>query len=431
MQRNNWKTSTVGAMLAVALACILLPFVSPLASVHAASVLAVASGNGRIYGQLQDGTKNNAPLAGQSVTLQMAQGTTSQDVAKATTDAHGNYSFSNLSTDKSITYAIYTNYQGAQYTSNLATLNSKPTQQLNLTVYDATTSTSGIAITQATLLMHAPDTQRGVFTVSEIFLFKNLTAHTYVGSLDTSKGRPNALLFSLPTGARSLTLGSDFNGYRAIQTNSGFASNAAIAPGVSQFSFSFEVPYDASVYELSYTALYPTVQFALLVPPDIHATANGLSSQGVVTAADQNTYQLYKVTTLLPDQSLRVELEGLQLPITANTSSFPAFNPMALLLLGILFLMLVVIAATWLFYRSRRYQRYQPVAQKRKGSNAKALKDMPIVPGDRREALLQELLDLDTAFEEGKLSKAVYQERRAKTKARLRNVMSEQEASSR
>jgi hypothetical protein len=41
--------------------------------------------------------------------------------------------------------------------------------------------------------------------------------------------------------------------------------------------------------------------------------------------------------------------------------------------------------------------------------------------------LLQELLDLDKAFEAGKLSKAVYQERRTKTKARLRNLLKEQE----
>jgi len=49
-------------------------------------------------------------------------------------------------------------------------------------------------------------------------------------------------------------------------------------------------------------------------------------------------------------------------------------------------------------------------------------------PKDKKEVLLQELLDLDKSYEAGKLSKAVYQERRSKTKARLRNIMSEQEA---
>ena len=52
-------------------------------------------------------------------------------------------------------------------------------------------------------------------------------------------------------------------------------------------------------------------------------------------------------------------------------------------------------------------------------------------PKDRKEALMHELLELDKEFEAGKLSKATYQERRARTKARLRTLISEQEASRR
>ncbi len=41
--------------------------------------------------------------------------------------------------------------------------------------------------------------------------------------------------------------------------------------------------------------------------------------------------------------------------------------------------------------------------------------------------LLQELLNLDREYESGKLTKAGYEERRNKTKARLRALISEQE----
>src|SRR5579872_334232 len=57
-----------------------------------------AAGGGRIAGQLLDGTRKNAPVVGQSVTLQMAQGNTSQDLSTVKTDAHGAYTFSNLAT---------------------------------------------------------------------------------------------------------------------------------------------------------------------------------------------------------------------------------------------------------------------------------------------------------------------------------------------
>ena len=46
----------------------------------------------------------------------------------------------------------------------------------------------------------------------------------------------------------------------------------------------------------------------------------------------------------------------------------------------------------------------------------------------QQQALLRELLELDKAYEAGKLKKAAYQERRAKTKARLRALMSEEKA---
>src|SRR5437764_6812665 len=167
--------------------------------------------NGRIFGQLLDGTKNNAPVAGQTVTLQLAQGITAQDFATATTDAQGAYSFDNLRTDKTMSYAVYIRYQGAQYVSDVVSLDSKPVQQVNLRVYEATTSTAKVAVVQTTILLHEPDAQIGMITVSELFFFKNLDISTYVGSLDASHGKPNALLFSLPSGARNVSLSCGFD----------------------------------------------------------------------------------------------------------------------------------------------------------------------------------------------------------------------------
>src|SRR6266699_4439349 len=126
--------------LFISLALLLFPLPS---SAHA------AAGTGRIYGQLLDGTKRNAPLADQSITLQMAQGDTSRDLTSVATDAHGTFSFSGLNTDKTINYALYMLYQGAQYYTDLIDLSTKHIQQINLTVYDATASIANIAIVQA------------------------------------------------------------------------------------------------------------------------------------------------------------------------------------------------------------------------------------------------------------------------------------------
>src|SRR5579884_3886622 len=270
-----------------------------LCSFTTASARTMAGGSGQISGQLLDGTNKNTPLAGQTVTLQMAQGQNAQDFATAKTDAQGNYTFTNLATDKTISYALYINYQGAQYTSDLISLASKPQQQMNLTVYEATKSSAKVAVVDATILMQDPSAHNGTFTVSEVYDFKNLDTHTYVGSLDASKGRPNALLFSLPIGARNIKLQAGFDGYQVIQVNSGFATNAALPPGDSEFAFSFDVPYTGTAYNLNYTTLYPTVSLSFLVPPDIHATPHALTAQGTVTGSDQHVYQSFKASTVL------------------------------------------------------------------------------------------------------------------------------------
>ena len=404
-------TQAIATSTLVAIACVTFIFSSP--SAHAA-------GPGRIFGQLLDGTKKNAPVARQSVTLQMAQGNTATDLASVTTDARGSYGFANLSIDKTISYALYIRYQGAQYNSALITLNTKPVQQVNLTVYQATTSTANMAIVRATVLLHKPDAQKGIIPVSELVIFRNLDLRTYVGSLDASHGKPNALRFSLPHTARNASLGKGFDGYKAIQVDRGFATDAPVPPGDSQFAFTFDVPYTLSSYDFDYTIVYPTVQLALLIPPEIHATSDTLKGQGPV-GTNQDTYNLLQANALLANKQVHVQLAGLP-TITPATNS-TTLNPTASWFIIVLLIMAAILFGTWFLYRSahrhasrkkRPQQKQQRQHRQQQGKTA-----------DNEQVLLQELLDLDKALEAGKITKAVYQERRAKTKARLRALMSE------
>ncbi len=418
----------LGVLISTLFALILISFAFPPSLVHAAS-------NGRIFGQLLDGTPNNAPIVGQTVTLQMAQGNNAHDLASVKTDARGSFAFNDLDTDKTINYAVYTRYQGAQYSSDLIDLSTKSVQQTDLTVYEATTSTASIAIVQATTLLHKPDAQGGVLSVSEVLFFKNVGTYTYVGSLDASKGKPDALLFALPPNARNVSLSKGFDGYQVIQVDRGFATNAALPPGTSQFIFSFELPYTASNYNFSFDVVYPTVQFSLLVPPDVNVTSSALTSGGLITA-DQHPYRLYQSRNLLAGTKIQAQLQGL--PALQSTAT--PVNQSNIWLVVVLLLMLAVLAVTWFLYRLTR----RPMRTRQRQHASRVRIDparTDVAPegtaGSRtgnevmqrqQQALLQELLDLDKGYEAGKLQKATYQEQRAKTKARLRALMNEEEA---
>lgn len=390
------------------------------------SLPAHAASTGHITGQLLDGSNSNAPLANQQVTLQIAEANKTRDLATAMTDAQGDFSFDNLSTDKTNSYAVYIRYQGAQYVSDLVTLDSNPSPQLNLTVYQATQRTDNIAIISATVLLHEPNVQKGTMTVSEVFEFMNLTNHTYVGSLDASKGRPNALSFSLPAGTSTIKLGKGFPGYQVIQVDRGMASNAAILPGQNEFSLSFEVPYSASTFDLNYTTMYPTVSLAFLIPPDIHASSDGLSSQGVVPDKDQHLYNRFVANVLPANKNIQLHLEGLAVNAPLNTGVI--WLIIAVLLMG------AIVSVTWFLLRAKHHR---AVAQSQKGheqtskkNTKKGTKQVSIerkrvssVPVDRKQELLEELLALDQAYESGELDEKIYRERRNKTKASLRSLM--------
>lgn len=390
---------------------------------------AARAATGHIYGQLLDGSRNKAPVANQSVTLQMAQGNSSRDLITITTDAQGRYSFSALQTDAGTQYAVYTLYQGAQYVTDLIDLSKKPDQQANLTVYDATTSTSNIAVVQASILIDKPNTQAGTLTISEDFVFENLGTTTYVGSLTpTSQGRPNALLFSLPAGAKLLTPASGFDGYNYIQVNggpaSGFATNAAVPPGTSEFSFSFQVPYSGTGYHFSYQTVYPTVSLSLLTPTNILTTPQqGLTSKGP-TNTKSGTYTLFQAQTLGAHKSIEAQLDGLPAPAKV-TPQQPLTSSGMLWLVALLIMLMALAGIGGYLYNIRRHR----AASQRKRQAALARKSEPQATrkgAATKESLLREMLELDKTYEAGKLKKTVYQEQRARLKARLRDLMDEQ-----
>jgi hypothetical protein len=352
MRNNNFDKTTVNRAIKISAAALIL---IALFTVVLSSPVRAADNTGRISGQLLDGSNKNAPLAGQSVTLQMAQGNTASDLANATTDTHGSFTFANLVTDKATSYAVYILYQGAQYTTGILTLATKPVQQVNLTVYEATTSFANIAVARATILLHKPDVQHGVVSVSELYIFRNLDTHTYVGSLDASQGKPNALRFSLPHTARNVMLGKGFDGYKAVQVDRGFASDAAVPPGDSQFSFTFDMPYSTSSYDFDYTVAFPTVQLTFLVPPEISASSDSLVSQGPITS-DQSRYSLFLANTLLAEKQVHLELTGLPaLPLVPTSSTPPSATPSNAVppwLVIALLLMVTIVLVTWLVSRA-------------------------------------------------------------------------------
>jgi len=172
--------------------------------------------------------------------------------------------------------------------------------------------------------------------------------------------------------------------------------------------------------------------------------------------ANQRTFQQFNAKKLLADSQIHVQLDGLHV-------SQPAANPQplnqnTLWFILALILMLAIVSLTWFIYRlSRRQttsgQKQTPQSSQtsrrggsgvdaRRGPLGRPASNMDARRGplgrpassssndahpsqkDQQEALLHELLNLDQAYEAGTIKKAEYEERRTRTKAQLRSLMS-------
>jgi hypothetical protein len=143
-------------------------------------------------------------------------------------------------------------------------------------------------------------------------------------------------------------------------------------------------------------------------------------------------------------------LDGL--PVSQQIINPQPLNQNTLWLILAILLMLAIVSVTWFMYRLSHHQaanrQKQMLQSSRRGGGGAVEGRGPLgrlssndaerrgalgrpssndaLPSqkDQQEALLQELLDLDKAYESGTIKKSEYEQRRTRKKAELRNLMS-------
>jgi hypothetical protein len=124
------------------------------------------------------------------------------------------------------------------------------------------------------------------------------------------------------------------------------------------------------------------------------------------------------------NKSVSLQLDGLPTPAKATPAQAPVNS--SLIWLVVLLIVLIALVSTGSYLYSTRRRRAARTKKStnpaRKSASSVSTKKAPA----SKEALLQEMLELDKAYEAHKIKKTTYQEQRARLKARLRNLISEQ-----
>ncbi len=392
---------------------------APVAAAHP-----LADSQGTITGKLVNGTHDNAPVANFTVTLQDTVEARAKDAATAKTDGQGRFTFTGLDLTGVDLYSVYTHFQGGIYSTQPVDFGDTSTQQVSLTVYDATTSDANISIKVTTLLVREPLQRNGLIGIGEFVTFTNTGKTAYIGQATPLNNDPHTLLrFTLPTGATNVTLGVGFINAQATSVATGFSAAATVPPGDTQFAFAYDVPYQGTQYTLPYESVYSTQQVITLVPPDMFVDDGSYSAQGIVDTFGSR-YQVFYVNDL--KSSAQATLRLWNLP-KAGEPSYLDFRGLVILA-GVLAIAIVLL----LFLYLRRGDLalvfgLVPAEALQAVSKPKGLAGFSEEEREaRHKRLLQDLLDLEQARDQGKLTEALYRRRAGDKRRQLRLLLADE-----
>lgn len=360
------------------------------------SLALAAEGDGRLEGQLVNGTANGSSVASQEVTLKIYKSGAESGENTTTTDAEGRFTFEGLSTAPEYSYEVTLFYQTAEYYSDAVRFQeNENSASVNVTVWDATGDVSVIKVDIAHTIVY---TGQGSLKVTEYYSFVNDTDKTYIGFREIDEeGTKETLNFSLPANISDFQASTGLMDCCTYGSEEGFIDTMAVMPGGKEIVYSYTVSTNSDEFMIPKNIYYPTGSYDLLVQgSDVKVDVNQMKAEAPITI-EGTQYSYFTGSDLAADNTLMIRLSGLP-----QASGKDAVLWMILTL--------VVLGGGFGLYYARRQKKAQPVI-------------VEDAPQTQQQKLLARLAKLDDDFERGNTRENVYRRQRDETKAQLMKLM--------
>lgn len=371
----------------------------------AVAVTLAAETTGMVTGRITNGTAG-ASLPGEMVvTLFVVDPQFNTQRFETTSDAEGNFTFSDVPVADTYSYATTVTYRERPFASEVMT-GGATSVELPITIYELTEDPAVITITG---LVHQVSALGDGLQVVQVMIFRNESDRMFTSGRTVGENRYASVIITLPPGAAILGFGEGQERYVVSDDQSTVIDTVPIVPGRDHIvQIIYLLPYNGSAIieqPLNY-ALNGPVRL-LLRPDTVTASSEQLPSIGPQEVGGV-LYRGYGADlTLNPGDTIRYELSGAGAPGAAQlepqvVSSNNLIVIAALALVGLA----VVIGA---LYRVSR--RLNPASEVDK----QALID----------ALVRQIAELDEAEERGEINHDLYHHQRKQLKARLAELMEE------
>lgn len=368
-----------------------------------AFVTLAATGEGVIRGRVVQGTPDGpTDFEGLSVTVFPFVGEKALTPITVTTQADGTFEVTDLPTDSDRRYGLQVEYQGIRYFyPEFIRFEGGKTVTSEVTVYETTRDDSAIHVERHHLII---DFAEEGMRVAELYIFRNTGDRTFVGDGET-------LRLPLPANAERVR----FDDPR-MQTSTRLQDNVVVdslpvLPGTRQVLLSYAVPYQGRSTTFTKPIAYPTASVNILVADvGVKVSAEGFAQGEPVTTQDGMRFLNYIRSGM--DAGSQIVLEFSNLPRTGSARAAVTPDRSATLRwLGVgLAVLAVAFGAAYPALRSRL------LFGEGVATDAALLRR-------RRQVLLEEIADLDDAFEAGEVEEAEYRRARATLKAELIEIM--------
>jgi mono/diheme cytochrome c family protein len=326
-----------------------------------------------------------------------------------TLDAEGRFNFALTDVPQDWFFRVGLTYNDVEFGSDFGQVTlDQPDLDLPITVFEKTVDPSSITVQQMHLILVFDQNQ---VVVNELYVVGNDEAAVFAGET----GDPNEGTFKItvPNGAEQLSFQRGFGSVdsfipanEVIQTDSGWADTLPLRPGPGSLTMlvQYTLPYEDGL-TISQPVNYDTTNVNLVVP-EIGVSlgeGDGWVSGGTQTM-EGGTVTSYAQTNIPAGQELVLTLEGRPRSGNSTTANLVSDNALELVIgLGAAVLVIGIAAVAIRRWRLEPEEEYLD-----------------------RDQLLQEMADLDDAYEAGEISEEEYQGQRQELKAELMEIWEDQ-----
>lgn len=202
-------------------------------------------------------------------------------------DRRGRYVFTDLETGEDRFYALDARFQGGLFAGRPITVPSDtarpPVISSTMRVWSTTSEPDVVEIQRDDMFVVANSDGLGVI---ESVTLINSSDKAYIGrgrSMIGDEATGASFAFSIPSAAQGINVfDSTLDIPELVAVDRGFAATAAIPPGRTQVTFSYQLPGTGGTFDVSRVALYRTVETSIYAAAPLEVRSNRLVARGSI-----------------------------------------------------------------------------------------------------------------------------------------------------